>query len=96
MLADEKNKNDQLNKIFDVIGTPSESEDLSFLKQENAIKYIKSFKPREKTDLLDKYPGTHEDGISILSRMLEFNPSKRISAEEALKCKYFDEVRIRD
>ena len=29
--GDEKMKNDQLNKIFDVIGTPHSPEDLSFI-----------------------------------------------------------------
>jgi serine/threonine protein kinase len=30
----------------------------------------------------------------MLQKMLEFNPNKRISAEEALKSPYFDDVRI--
>ena len=46
-------------------------------------------------DLEEKYPGTKSEGLCILSRMLEFNPEKRISAEEALKDSYFDEVRIK-
>lgn len=45
-------------------------------------------------DLEDKYPGTNPEALKILSSMLEFNPNKRISAEEALKNPYFDEVRI--
>ena len=47
-------------------------------------------------DLLEKYPGTSEEGLKLLTQMLAFNPEKRINAEEALKNPYFDEVRIPD
>ena len=50
----------------------------------------------EKLDLSEKYPGTKEQGLELLTKMLEFNPNKRISAEEALKNQYFDEVRIEE
>jgi serine/threonine protein kinase len=42
----------------------------------------------------DIYPGTDERGLNLLSNMLEFNPIKRITADEALKNSYFDDVRI--
>lgn len=45
-------------------------------------------------NLEDKYPGTELEGLHLLSKMLEFHPGKRISAEEALKDPYFDSVRI--
>ena len=32
----------------------------------------------------------------LLRRMLEFNPDKRITSEEALKDSYFDDVRIEE
>ena len=53
-------KNDQLLKIFEVIGTPNDPEDLNFIKQENAKKYIRSFPKKDKLDLFEKYPGTDE------------------------------------
>ena len=91
---DEDLKNDQLGKIFEVIGTPRDEADLSFITSEKSLAYVKSYPPQEPLDLEDKYPGTDPEGLRLLQRMLEFSPMKRISAEEAIKDKYFDEVRI--
>ena len=77
-----------------MIGTPQTVEDTSFIKEEKYIDYIKGFDKRDKMDLQEKYPGTEPRGIKLLERMLEFNPDKRITAEEALKDEYFDDVRI--
>lgn len=93
--SEQDNKNDQLGKIFQVIGTPGEDEDLSFIKHEKALKYLRCFKPCPKMDLgQDMYPAVDKRGIKLLNRMLEFNPNKRISAEDALKDEYFDEIRL--
>ena len=95
--SDKDNKNDQLGKIFQVIGTPVNDEDLSFIKDDTAIKYLKCFKPCPRQNLGElMYPAVDKKGIDLLSMMLEFNPNKRISAEEALKNDYFDEVRLED
>lgn len=40
------------------------------------------------------YPGTDPRGLFLLERMLDFNPTKRISAEELLKDEYFDDIRL--
>ncbi len=55
---------------------------------------MRSFKPIYPLNLEDKYPGTDLRGLTILRRMLEFSPVKRITAEEALKDSYFDDIRI--
>ena len=89
-------KNDQLLKIFEAIGTPNDPEDLNFIKQENAKKYIRSFPKKDKLDLFEKYPGTDEQGLLLLSKMLQFNPNKRITTEMALSEPYFDDVRIKE
>jgi len=70
--------------IFQVIGTPLESDSLDFLQSDESQKYVRSFKKSEKVDLQKIYPGTDPMGIDLLYRMLEFNPNKRISASEAL------------
>ena len=45
---------------------------------------------------MEKYPGTQSEGLALLSKMLMFNPNKRISTEDALNDSYFDDVRIKD
>ena len=40
------------------------------------------------------YPAVDKRGITLLEKMLEFNPNKRLSAEEALWDEYFDEIRL--
>jgi serine/threonine protein kinase len=40
------------------------------------------------------YPASDKRGIRLLEKMLKFNPTKRVSAEEALKDEYFDEIRL--
>lgn len=91
---EDEQKNDQLGKIFEVIGTPKDEEDLYFINEKKQLDYLNRFQKREKINFQEKYPGTDQRGLELLSRMLEFNPNKRITAEEALKDPYFDEVRI--
>ncbi len=47
-------------------------------------------------NLEEKYPGTEEAGRKLLKQMLEFHPNKRISAAEAIKDPYFDDIRIEE
>lgn len=94
--SEKDNKNDQLGKIFQVIGTPKEGDDLSYIKHEKAIQYLKCFKPCPRMDLGNMYPAADKRAIQLLYSMLEFNPNNRISAEDALKDEYFDEIRLEE
>jgi mitogen-activated protein kinase 1/3 len=85
--------NDQLNVIFDIIGTPSE-EDTSFVTDTKAQEYLKSFPVRGRADLKTIYPGIGEEAIDLLNQMLVFNPFFRPSVEECLDHPYFKQVRV--
>ena len=77
-----------------MIGTPT-PEQTSFLKSQESKDYVNSFpmkQPRE--DLQTRYPATDPRGIQLLYRMLEFDPNQRITAAEALKNDWFDDVRL--
>lgn len=93
---DKKMKGDQLTKIFEVIGTPTDQEDTSFITSEGTMKFLTTFPEMKAVDLKSKYPATEERGIYLLRQMLEFNPAKRITAEAALKDPYFDDVRLEE
>lgn len=83
---------DQLNVIFEVVGTPGE-EDLHFITDDKAITYLKSFKQRERKSLGLMYPHSHAALIELIEKMVVFDPFKRLSLEEAISHPYFDEVR---
>lgn len=87
-----KSNTDQLSVIFDIIGTPSEDE-TSFVTDQKALEYLKTFTSRKKKDLSKKYPGAELTGIDLLMRMLNFNPFLRPSVNECLEHPFFDEVR---
>ena len=82
--TEDDQKNDQLGKIFQVIGTPKPDESLSFIQNEAAKKYLSFFKPTPKIDFSEKYPAVEDKGLQLLEKMLMFDPQKRISAEEAI------------
>lgn len=83
---------DQLNIIFEVIGTPSE-EDLQLITDEKALVYIRSFGNREKRPLASIYPHSHPSLIALMEKMIIFNSLNRITCEESLRDPFFDNIR---
>ena len=69
--------NDQLAIIFAVIGTPTES-DKSFVTDLKALEYLEQFADAPRANLKDKYPGSSEEAIDFLEKVLIFNPYYRI------------------
>ena len=90
-----KNSNDQLSVIFDVLGTPNES-DVIGITSSKALKYINSFAKKEKKNFQILYPGSTRDEIEILQKMLAFDKEKRICLDELLEHSYFQEIRNTD
>jgi mitogen-activated protein kinase 1/3 len=74
---------DQLNVIFDVLGTPTE-EDCSFITDTNALEYLKMFSPKKRIDFSQKYPAAGPEAIDLLNKILVFNPFYRITVDECL------------
>lgn len=83
---------DQLNVIFDVIGTPTE-EEMSFVTDAKALEYLKTFSHRARVDLKTKYPAAGDDALDLLNKMLVFNPFYRITVDECLNHGFLQPVR---
>lgn len=85
-------KTDQLTVIFELLGTPTDDE-LAFITDQNGILYLKSLKFRPKKDLKQKFPGSPEEALELLGRLLKFNPNDRLTLNEAMEHQFFEEVR---
>lgn len=91
----DREKGDQLNIIFDVIGTPDPEDPIEeFLESAESVDYVRKQPARPRADLATKYPATERRGLDLLQRMINFNPNKRPTAEEALADPYFDDIRL--
>ncbi|CAG8641786.1 1594_t:CDS:2, partial [Acaulospora colombiana] len=80
---------DQLDKIFKLLGTPNEKIWPGFSKLPHAknIPYSKQYH----NTLRSRFTYLTENGINLMSKLLTYDPAKRITAEEALKHPYFFE-----
>lgn len=85
-------KHDMLNKIFSIIGTPTEAETTE-LDREDAKKYIACFAKRPGDGLKPRFPNVEDLSIDILSGMLKFSPSNRITVQASLEHPLFKEIR---
>mmetsp|Transcript_15956 Transcript_15956/g.15894 ORF Transcript_15956/g.15894 Transcript_15956/m.15894 type:complete len:167 (-) Transcript_15956:27-527(-) len=84
--------NDQLNMIFRIIGTPSD-DDCSFISDQTALNYVRSFPVTDPVDLRELYPGSTSEELNLLLRLLTFSPIKRITLDQALDHPYFRDIR---
>lgn len=78
---------DQLGKIFDVIGLPNEEDWPS-----DVALPMHAFTPRTPQPIENVVPDIDELGKDLLLKFLTFNPSKRISAYNALSHPYFHDL----
>ncbi|CAE5957073.1 unnamed protein product [Arabidopsis arenosa] len=77
----------QLKLIVNILGSQRE-EDLEFIDNPKAKRFIRSLPYSPGMSLSRLYPGAHVLAIDLLQKMLVFDPSKRISVTEALQHPY--------
>ena len=75
----------QLSTIFRALGTPSEQDWPNMTSLPDYVKL--PWYP--KSSLKGQFRAASDDAIDLLSRLLIFDPSRRISADEALRHPYF-------
>lgn len=83
---------DQLNHILSIHGNPSAA-DTKFINDKKAEDYLRGFPVQEKKQYRDLFKHADPNAIELLEKLLTFNPYYRITAKEALRLKYFADVR---
>jgi len=85
-----KNNQDQLQQIFKVLGTPNE-------KDWTGMKSLPEFDPNwivyPTQKIQNIVSGLEADGYDLLNNMLQYDPSKRVTAKDALKHPYFKDLK---
>ncbi len=78
---------DQLNQILHFLGTPNE-ETLSRIGSPRAQEYVRNLPFMPKVPFQRLFPQANPDALDLLDKMLAFDPTSRISVEEALEHRY--------
>jgi cyclin-dependent kinase len=88
-----KSESDQLKKIFKIRGTPSDNYASSLKELSEWGVGENVFEPWPEDDIKKYVPNLDPEGVDLLLKFLQIEPEKRISAEEALKHPFFDDIR---
>ncbi len=73
-----------LEKIFSVIGTPQPG-NCAWINEHDAFKSVKKISPIPDDIFRETFKNQDADSFDLLEQLLQFNPDKRISAEQALQ-----------
>lgn len=83
----------QLEKINDFLGTPSE-DDIWYVTNEKARNFMMNVLPkRTGADMSAKFPGATPEAIDLIKKLLAVDPRKRLDTDGALAHPYFAAVR---
>jgi len=92
---------EQLDLIFDAVGTPNRTECGQWIKSQDALRWVLSLPPKPRKSLgrhILKYPqntklrDVSRNETDLLSKMFILNPRRRISVEQALSHRFFRKI----
>ena len=73
----------QLDRVMEVTGRPTQ-EDVDSINSPLAQTMLESLPPTKPKKLRDMFPTASDDALDLLKSLLQFNPNKRLTAEQAL------------
>ncbi|XP_051119233.1 mitogen-activated protein kinase 9-like [Andrographis paniculata] len=83
-----KNVVHQLDLMTDLLGTPP-PESIARIRNEKARRYLTNMRKKQAIPFAQKFPNADPLALSLLERLLAFDPKDRPTAEEALADPYF-------
>lgn len=81
----------QLNKIFNVLGTPDIAY-ISKIHKEAAQKWVHRQRRRSKIPFEELYPNANQQALDLLEKLLVYDPTQRLTAAQALQHPYLREA----
>jgi len=82
---------DQIKRIVAILGTPTE-EDMNCIANDLAKQYVRKLPITPKKSWESLFPKSNPVLIDLLSKMVVFNPAKRLTVKECLEHPYFDGI----
>ena len=86
-----KETSEQIELILSILGTPK-IEDIYKEGRSNSREIIYKFGKIPKIPFKEIFKSASDEALDLLEKMLKFDPDKRISIEDALNHKYFDDI----
>ncbi|KAL5711221.1 mitogen-activated protein kinase [Ranunculus cassubicifolius] len=77
----------QMRLLTELLGTPT-ADELEFVRNDDARRYIQQMQTHPRQPFTTLFPHINPSALDLVERMLAFNPSQRITVEEALDHPY--------
>jgi len=87
---------EQIQMIVDLIGYPTEEEIQSVSSNSQGAQILSKIPPNEGVNFREYFENQNEEAIDLMEKMLKFDPSKRITVEDALNHPYLKDLHFED
>jgi serine/threonine protein kinase len=87
------NSHDQMQSIFDIIGTPLNAKAYGFITDVQALEYLRCIPPRLPIGFEELFPEGDPEALELFEMMIQFNPQDRCSVDILLSHKFFYNIR---
>lgn len=91
-----KSSDEQIELIITLLGTPKIDDIYNKDGRSNSREKIYKFGKITGISLKQMFPKVNDDALDLLDKMLKFEPDKRITVDQALKHKYFNDIPYED